>query len=407
MARVSLVERRQQPAGDRTHDRLLGAVFEDLEPLSRRVVARMQQEMSAYAGLRAEDLLPGVSANLELILPALQSGRPFSDEELAKFATHGESRAEQGVAIEELLRGWRLGTQALVDEMVHRARVTGVDESMVLDLTRSVLSAADVAVVSAASGHRQAELRSDRQDQRRRAELVRGTLFGTLRRLELRAGLETYGLDPDREYRALRAVPTPERPAEQLEQQLGLGLGHRTAHGLVALIDGDLCGFVASPPTESVEVPVGIGPATTPDALAASFRLASRAASTAAAFGLTGVHDLARLGLLPAVLADDAVGEEMVRHYVAPISQGSSGTDVLETVQCYLDHGMRVDRTASALFVHQNTVRYRLSRFEQATGADLHKPGDILEVWWSLQRHRLARSAAPPDHDAGPTGPGG
>lgn len=386
------MERRPQPLADRTRDQLLGTVFEDLEPLSRRVVARMQQEMPAYAAVPEEDLLPGVSANLELMLPAMRSGRPFSDAELAVFAAHGEARAGQGVAIEELLRGWRLGTQALVDEMADRAHQTGVDESAVLDLTRGVLAAADVAVVAAARGHRLAELRSDRQDQRRRADLVRGTLFGTLGRQELRAGMEAYGLDPDREYLALRALPTPRRPAEQLEHLLGLRPGHGTARGLVALIDGDLCGFLSSPPAESVDVPVGIGPETSPDGLASSFRLATRAAATAAAFGLTGVHDLAGLGLLPAVLADDAVGEEMVRRYVTPAGEGGSGTDVLDTVQCYFDHDMRVDRAASALFVHQNTVRYRLNRFEKDTGADLRKPSDVLGVWWGLQRHRLARA---------------
>ena len=390
------MERPSQPPGDRTRDELLGAVFEDLEPLSRQVVVRMQQEMPAYAALRESDLLPGVSANFELMLPAMQSGRPFSDAELAAFAARGEARAGQGVALEELLRGWRLGTQTLVDEMVDRARQRGIAESTVLDLTRGVLAAADFAVVAAARGHRMAELRSDRQDQQRRADLVRGTVFGSLGGQELREGMEAYGLDPDRKYLALRAIPTAAWPAEQLEQLVGVGPSpHRTTRGLVALIDGHLCGYTSSAPATPVDVSIGIGPASRPDALASSFRLASRAAATAAAFGLNGARGMASLGLLPAVLADDDVGEEMVRRYVAPASDGGIGPDVLDTVRSYIDHGLRVDRTASALFVHQNTVRYRLNRFEKSTGADLHKPSDVLEVWWSLQRHRMARLSRP------------
>jgi len=391
------VEGPSHPTEDETRTRLLGSVFEDLEPLSQRIVASMQQEMPAYAALSEEELLPGVVTNLRLMLPAMRSGRPFSEDELASFTAQGDLRARQGVPIEELLRGWRLGTRALVDEMLHWARQTGVDEGMVLDLTRSVLAAADVAVVSAARGHRHAELRSDRQEQRRRAELVRGTLLGTLGPSEIRAGVERYRLDPDRQYHAIRATPTPDRPADQLEQLLGLAPGSRGGPRLTALIDDDLWGFVGSAPREPVDVPVGIGPATTLDGLASSFRLASRAVSTAAAFGLVGAHDLASLGLLPAVLADDDVGEQLVQRYVAPAGQGPNGPDLLRTVACYLDNDMRVDRTASALFVHQNTVRYRLSRFEEATGADLRKPRDAFEAWWSLQRSQVAGPDAPTD----------
>lgn len=377
----------RHPEGE-TRSQLLGSVARHLPALSRRIVERMQEEMPAYAALTPEDLLPGVSTNLELMLPAMRTGRPFSDEEMAAFTRHGESRALQGVSIEELLRGWRLGTQAMVDEMLDSARETGVDEGLVLELTRGVLAAADLAVVAAALGHRQAELRSDRQEQRRRVDLVRGTLLGTLGPAEMVAGVRAYGLDPDREYRAIRAVATPEVPADQLEQRLGLSPG--ATRGLTALVDGDLCGFLDSPPSERAEVSVGVGPTASLDALASSFQHASRAASTAAAFGLAGVYDLPRLGLLPAVLTDDDVGEEMVRRYVTPASAGSGGEDLLRTVRSYLAHDMRVDRTAEALFVHQNTVRYRLNRYQEVTGANLRNPHDVLEVWWGLRRHHLS-----------------
>ena len=47
---------------------------------------------------------------------------------------------------------------------------------------------------------------------------------------------------------------------------------------------------------------------------------------------------------------------------------------------------MHVERTAERLFVHQNTVRYRLARFEELTGASLRDPKVAFEVWWALER---------------------
>jgi len=276
------------------------------------------------------------------------------------------------------------------------AGLTGVAESMVLELTRSDLAAADVAVVAAARGHRNAELLSDREEQHRRAQLLRGILFGTLSPAEARDGVEGYGLDPDREYRAVHACPTETTPADRLERLLGVSSGGRGSTGLPALIDRALCGIVDRPPPETTESAIGLGPPTPLDRLQSSFRLASRAALTADAFGLRGVYDTPRLGLLPAVLADDDVGEVMVRRYIAPLGDTRAGRDVLATVRHHLASGMRVDHTASALFVHENTVRYRLRRFEQVTGADLRDPASVLEVWWGLQRSRLTDPRPPP-----------
>ena len=37
-----------------------------------------------------------------------------------------------------------------------------------------------------------------------------------------------------------------------------------------------------------------------------------------------------------------------------------------------------------------NTLRHRLRRFEEATGATLRDPRDLVELWWALERRRLA-----------------
>jgi DNA-binding PucR family transcriptional regulator len=39
--------------------------------------------------------------------------------------------------------------------------------------------------------------------------------------------------------------------------------------------------------------------------------------------------------------------------------------------------------------MHANTLRHRLRRFEEATGANLRSPADLAELWWALERRRL------------------
>lgn len=61
---------------------------------------------------------------------------------------------------------------------------------------------------------------------------------------------------------------------------------------------------------------------------------------------------------------------------------------LLETVQSYLDHGMVLEATGRALFLHPNTVRYRLRKVADLVGLDPLRPRDawILQVALALGR---------------------
>ena len=58
----------------------------------------------------------------------------------------------------------------------------------------------------------------------------------------------------------------------------------------------------------------------------------------------------------------------------------------------YLTHGLSIPRAAASLPVHVNTLRHRLKRFQELTGADLHDPEDLIEVSWALAAEGLPRA---------------
>lgn len=66
-----------------------------------------------------------------------------------------------------------------------------------------------------------------------------------------------------------------------------------------------------------------------------------------------------------------------------------SGGALFETATAYLDGRRGLEAAARALFVHPNTVRYRLGRIEQVTGYDLTSPRDAQTVWVALAVGRL------------------
>jgi len=58
-------------------------------------------------------------------------------------------------------------------------------------------------------------------------------------------------------------------------------------------------------------------------------------------------------------------------------------------LRAYFECGLHVERAAERLFVHPNTMRYRLARFEELTGAGLRDPVVAYEVWSALERASL------------------
>ncbi len=376
-------------AGLTPRRRLIAELIAESEPLGERILQRMRADIPLYAQHVPDAFLPAVIASLRGILVPLQDDRLLADDELAAFRAYGEQRARQGIPTEEMLRAWHLSVREVVDEFIavgHRRRV---DDRTVMQVTRDLLDVTNAAIVAFTQGHHRAELELARQEQQRRTDLVRGILLALLGPAEIRRQALRYGLDVDRQYHPIRARPTAAMAFEDIERRLGFIPDGSRPRGLVAMIDGDLAGFVDRVPTAEPGLALGIGPAAHLDELAPSFRRATRALATATAFRLTGIHDLASLGLLPTVLADTDVAEELTRRYITPLGTGEASRPILDTVRRYLTLGMRADTTAEHMSVHHNTVRYRLRRYEELTGVDLRDPNCALEAWWALQRTLL------------------
>ncbi len=67
----------------------------------------------------------------------------------------------------------------------------------------------------------------------------------------------------------------------------------------------------------------------------------------------------------------------------------TQGTDLLETLTAYFAHNGNLSQTAEALFVHRNTLLYRMDRIREISGHDLDNPETRLSLQLALRAHRL------------------
>jgi purine catabolism regulator len=102
--------------------------------------------------------------------------------------------------------------------------------------------------------------------------------------------------------------------------------------------------------------------------------------------GINAPEPLSLPGLL---LASEALPlTELGRAVLAPLldfdEQGGGG-DLVATLRAYLEEDASVARVAARLFVHRNTVRYRLDQIERLTGRSLVSTQDRVQFWLALQ----------------------
>ena len=373
--------------------RLAGLLLADADRLAELSARRMQEQLPSYSRVPLEELTPVVRANSHNLLAAIRD--PDFDPATAEahYRASGEERASQGITSDEMLNAWRIGLEVMREESHAVADEHGIPTEVLLEFIEATLRWGDAGMLASASAHREAEFELARQEQHHRTTLVRGILFGTLATAAIRVQAAGYGLDLDGSYHAVRARPHGELTTRALERQLGIADGAGPRRGLAALLDGDLVGFVLEPLPSSVAATVGVGPPAPLHELGNSFRLATRALEGGLALAVEGPTTIGSVGLWPAVIADRDVGDELLRRIIDPVlDQGRTGEALLETVMRYLANDLRLEVTAEEMFLHVNTVRYRLRRFEELSGTTLRHLDDLVKVWWAIQRHRLGHA---------------
>jgi PucR family transcriptional regulator, purine catabolism regulatory protein len=119
------------------------------------------------------------------------------------------------------------------------------------------------------------------------------------------------------------------------------------------------------------------------------------------AFEDTGAYRL----LLPAISEDPRELERFYAETVAPLSSYDEQyeTELVATVEAYLDNDGNVAATAKQLFTHRHTIRYRLERVKELCGHDVSATEGREKLGLGLKAMRVLGIASPrgPAHEPG------
>jgi hypothetical protein len=140
--------------------------------------------------------------------------------------------------------------------------------------------------------------------------------------------------------------------------------------------------------------PIVVG-ATVPDLQSAARSAQAAVAGLRAALAWPDApRPVAADDLLPerAIDGDQAARDQLVREVYQLLMRG--GPTLLDTVTAYLEQGSSLEATGRMLFVHPNTVRYRLRRVAELTGYSPWEGRGAFALWVSIVLGRLADTGA-------------
>ncbi|MGZ5309349.1 MAG: PucR family transcriptional regulator [Solirubrobacterales bacterium] len=213
--------------------------------------------------------------------------------------------------------------------------------------------------------------------------------------------------------RAVRAVSPGSLAAERAEESEGSEIAAivpaeeearlgRTAEALARELSEGLTGFMINVSHSRLAAdPVDLHRAGQEARLAANVGEAE--GTQVLAFEDTGAYRL----LLPAMSEDPAELERFYSETVEPLSAYDEQyeTDLVATVEAYLDNDGNVAATAQQLFTHRHTVRYRLERAKELCGHDVTSTEGREKLGLGLKAMRVLGISPPrgPAHEPGTT----
>jgi hypothetical protein len=377
------------------NDQVVAALRGVLPAVAEHTVAAVTVEVPSYAdafsgrmGHRIEGAVQ-MALGAFLHLAARSTGSdpgPTLSPALEGAYELGRGEARSGRSVDALLSAYRVGARVAWRELSEAAVDGGVPPLMIARFAELVFAFIDELSAASVSGHADEVASSDRERRRRLDRLAQQLLTG--------APVETLQASADRADWAppdtLTVVLLPSAQTRGLVSRFGqstLQLGDDlpgvdSSESVVVLLVGDMHGPNRSRLLRELrDRRAVVGPARIWTQAHSSYHrvLQARRLDLADDTGTTDTD----AHLVELVLgADREAADDLRRRALAPLDRLRPNTAerLAETLRSWLLHRGQRDAVAADLFVHAQTVRYRMTQLRELFGERLNDPQTVLEL---------------------------
>ncbi|MFD6663151.1 PucR family transcriptional regulator [Micromonospora chalcea] len=373
---------------------------ERLPMVAERTVSAITAEVPDYSGALTGAMRAKIENAVRIALgtflqliegtQAFDPSTPLAPALEAAYAL-GSGEARSGRSMDALLAAYRVGARVAWREVSTTTVRSGLAAATVAEFAELMFAYIDELSAASVAGHADELASAGRMRRRSMERLTQQLLAGepeeSLRRSAERADWPppqtlTVVLLPRRHLRAVLALLSP----HTLESGEDLP-GMNPAEELAVLLVPDMHGGRRRQLTRLLHGHRAVlGPARPWHRVAASYQRATRALALGLGEPDAGPVDTERhlatllLSMDPEALAD------LRAQALAPLAALPPATAhrLAETLRSWLLHQGRRDEVAADLFVHPQTVRYRMGKLRELFGDRLHDPATVLDLTIAL-----------------------
>jgi hypothetical protein len=378
--------------------RLLDLLRRRLPEVATHTIAAVTDEVPSYAGAFGGPMVDNVENAVQMALAGflrlaargrvVDQAQPLSPALDGAYAL-GRGEARSGRSADALLSAYRVGARVAWRELAETAVDAGVPADMLADFAELVFAYIDELSAASVAGHADELETSGRVRQGYLDRLA----FGILRADPadaLVAAAERADWTPPKTLTAVILPSAQLRPVQgllDLRTLSSVGEPVTLPDGLGVLLVPDVGGRARTRLMRTLTGRAAVaGPSRPWLAASASYARARRALDLRSSLGEDATYDTEE-HLADLVLAADreAVADLRAR-VLAPLDDLRPATQqkLAETLRAWLLHQGRRDDVASALFVHPQTVRYRMGQLRELYGDRLDDPDTVRDLTIAL-----------------------
>ncbi|GAB2865546.1 helix-turn-helix domain-containing protein [Actinocorallia aurea] len=371
--------------------RVAARLMDRVPDMAGKLLAALRVDEDAYRVLPEADLRGDMERSFAAGVAAIYQERTERRDVAVASATAAR-RAEQGVPLDSMLRGYRLATQITWDTMAEVIAREHPDAAVdFLHSAGRIWQGVDRQAIAAVTAYRRREAELSRRSAERAEALLDALLEGRADTDVVREAAGALGVPQYGGYLVVACRPeatSPTCPPAALDGLRVLRRSRMDGDILVVWLNGE-------DPGEALTALAPPGPAGVSPPLAGLLDLSEGRRLAMTALRTCRESEVVRLDdRLPAALAVSRpdLAQRLVGAVLGPVLalEAPERDTLLHTLASLLDCDGSVTRTAAVLYCHRNTVFNRLRRIEALTGRSPDRPRDVVELALALDAHRLA-----------------
>lgn len=374
-----------------------------LPQASKRVIAAIRAEIPVYGqpltGEFARVMRGGVEGALQRFVELVEQREGDAlGASRSMYYDLGRGEFREGRSLDALLAAYRIGARVAWREIVLRCEAAGVEPGILYQLAEAVFAYIHELSAVSAEGYSAEQAAAAGVTQAARQELVE---LLTARSapdpvvLEVASARAGWSL-PTR----IVAVACPDGEASELGMRAApRAIGGRIG-GFVCVLVPDENGAGLSAVESVAGVDAAVGPAVSPEETAISWGWARRTLRLMQSGAISQRGIVRSEDHLAALLlhGDERLATAIAARWLAPLQDLSdrSRRDLSQTLLAWLAHHGNLPHAAADLYVHPQTVRYRMQKLCELYGGALDDPDARFKIELSLRVTgvRLPRSSA-------------